>query len=127
LKPEDQDAILQDFPKPDFQALQVPKLNDQVKDHLKKKSINPHFGAEKSLYCIHSQVLVLWSDLLDTGVTIKGEQSSFWSSRLLFCWAASQIDHTEEEVDMLVMSSRISPLRMWKPNFFQRRIHGESK
>ena len=81
LKPEDREAMLKDFPKPNSQALQVPKLDDQVKDHLKKKGINPHFGAERSLYRIQSQVLdmagpltCLWSDLLDTGVTIKREQ-----------------------------------------------------
>jgi len=81
LKPEDREAILKDFPKPNSQALQVPKLDEQVKDHLKKKGINPHFGAEKSLYRIQSQVLdmagplaCLWSDLLDTGATIKREQ-----------------------------------------------------
>ena len=67
-------------PKPNSQALKVSKLDDQVKDHL-KKGINAHFGAEKSLYWIHSQVLdmagpfaCLWSDLLDTGATIKREQ-----------------------------------------------------
>ena len=57
LKPEDQEATLKDFPKPNSQVLQVSKLDDQVKDHLKKKGINPHFGAEKSLYRIQSQVL----------------------------------------------------------------------
>ena len=80
-KPEEREAMLKDFPKPSSQALQVLKLDDQVKDHLKKKGINPHFGAEKSLYPIQSQVLdmaspltCLWSDLLDTEVTIKREQ-----------------------------------------------------
>jgi len=81
LNPEDREAILKDFPKPNSQALQVTKLDDQVKDHLKKKGINSHFRAEKSLHRIQSQVLdmagplaCLWSDLLDTGATIKREQ-----------------------------------------------------
>ena len=69
LKLEDWEAMLKDFPKPNSQALQVPRLDDQVKDHLKKKGINPHFGTEKSLYRIQSQVLDMAGPLPASGQT----------------------------------------------------------
>ena len=38
------------------------KLDDQVKDHLKKKGLNPHFRPEKFLYHSQSQIpQINWS------------------------------------------------------------------
>jgi hypothetical protein len=48
---------MKDFPKPLSGALAVPKLDGQVKDHLKAKGKDPHFGAEKSLYKIQEHLL----------------------------------------------------------------------
>ena len=50
-------AILKDFPKPSCPALEVPKLDDQVRDHLKGRGKDPHFGAEKYLYKLQETVL----------------------------------------------------------------------
>lgn len=65
-------AILKDFPKPASSSLQVPKLDEQVKEHIKGKGKDPHFGQEKSLYRIQEAVLdvsaplaCLWGDLLN--------------------------------------------------------------
>lgn len=44
LAPEERKAILKDFPKPSCSALEVPKLDDQIRDHLKGKGKDPHFG-----------------------------------------------------------------------------------
>lgn len=62
---------MKDFPKPLCKALQVPKLDTEVKEHLKTKGKDPHFGAEKSLYKIQENLLdiagpltCLWADLI---------------------------------------------------------------
>ena len=63
---------MKDFPKPDCNAMVVPKLDDEVKDQLKKKGKDPHFGSEKSMYKIQEHNLdvagpltCLWADLLN--------------------------------------------------------------
>jgi len=55
---------------PDCDAIQVPKLDPEVKDQLKKKGRNLQFGMEQSLFKIQEQMLkvtgpltCLWSDL----------------------------------------------------------------
>ena len=42
-------AILKDFPKPSCEAIQVPRLDDWVKEHLRSRCKDPHFGLEKTL------------------------------------------------------------------------------
>ena len=72
LSDEERKAIRKDFPKPDCPVMSVPKLDEDVKEQLKKRGKDPHFGAEKTLYKVQEQVLdvagpltCLWSDLLN--------------------------------------------------------------
>ena len=37
--------------------MSVPILDDMVKEQLKKRGTDPHFGSEKSLYKLQEQVL----------------------------------------------------------------------
>ena len=83
-------AILKDSPKPSCQALEVPKLDDQVKDHLRGKGKDPHFGAEKSLYRIQEAVLdvagpltCLWATLLDDQAATSREDTLLMVQRAL--------------------------------------------
>ena len=78
LEESEREAILKDFPKPNCKATVTPRLDDQVKEQLKRKGRDPNFGAEKSLFKIPEQLLdvtgpltCLWADLLnkDAGVT----------------------------------------------------------
>lgn len=78
LEDVEREAILKDFPKPLCKALLAPRLDDQVKEQLKRKGRDPSFGGEKSLFRIQDQLLdvagpltCLWADLLnkDAGVT----------------------------------------------------------
>ena len=64
------------FPKPNCEALTVPKLDQEVKEQLKRKGKDPFFGGEKSLYKIQEQLLdaagpltCLRSDLLNNQET----------------------------------------------------------
>ena len=57
LSDEERDAIRKDFPKPSGDFLHAPKLDEEVKDHLRRKGKDPHFGSEKALYKLHEQVL----------------------------------------------------------------------
>ena len=78
LEEGEREAILKDFPKPNCKAAVAPRLDDQVKEQLKRKGRDPNFGAEKSLFKIQEHLLdvtgpltCLWADLLnkDAGVT----------------------------------------------------------
>jgi len=57
LTPAERKAIMRDFPKPCSKSLEVPKLDDQVKEHIKGKGKDPHYGQEKSLYKLQEAVL----------------------------------------------------------------------
>lgn len=50
-------AIMKDFPKPGCKSLEVPKLDDQVKEHIKGKGKDPHYGQEKSLFKLQEALL----------------------------------------------------------------------
>ena len=62
---------MKNSPRPSCDALLVPKLDDQLKDHLKAKGEDPHYGSEKSLYKLQEYLLevagpltCLWGDLI---------------------------------------------------------------
>ena len=55
LSDSEREAIMKDFLRPTYEAMTVPKLDAEVKDQLKKKGKDPHFGAEKSLYKVALQ------------------------------------------------------------------------
>lgn len=90
LGDEEKEAIIKDFPKPNAKALMTPKLDEQVKDQLKKKGKSPHFGAEKSLFKIQDQILgvtgpltCLWADLLNKDTRVSGEDTLLLVQRAL--------------------------------------------
>ena len=95
---------MKDFPKPNCEALTVPKLDQEFKEQLKRKGKDPFFGGEKSLYKIQEQLLdatgpltCLWSDLLNKEAKVSSEDilhckkvwvtsTTFWSLQLhSFC------------------------------------------
>ena len=80
LEEGEKEAILKDFPKPNCKALRTPKLDEQVKEQLKRKGKDPHFGAEKTLFRVQEQVLevagpltCLWADLLNKNAKVSSE------------------------------------------------------
>ena len=80
LTEEERQAIMKDFPKPGCTVLSVPRLDEQVKQHLKRKGKDPHFGAEKTLYKLQEQLLdvtgpltCFWADLLNKEASISQE------------------------------------------------------
>ena len=54
---DEREAIMKDFPKPSCQAVQAPKLDNDMKRQIKKAGKNPHYGAERSLYRLQDQLL----------------------------------------------------------------------
>lgn len=52
LSAEEREAILQDFPKLNCPAMEVPSLDDDVKTQLRSKGKDPQFGAEKTMFKI---------------------------------------------------------------------------
>ena len=52
LSDDEREAIMKDFPRPRCDALTTPKIDDDLKEQLKSRGKDPHFGAEKSLYKI---------------------------------------------------------------------------
>jgi len=63
------DKVVKEFPKPQCSFLETPILDDQVRDHLKKKGKDPYFGADRlygSVLNLTGPLTGLWTDLLDT-------------------------------------------------------------
>ena len=48
---------MRDFPKPNCQSLQVPRLNEEMKAQIRKAGKDPHFGVERSLFKLQDQLL----------------------------------------------------------------------
>lgn len=57
LSGDKRECIMKDFPKPDCGVLMAPKLDEQVKEHLKMKGKDSQFRVEKSLYKLQEQML----------------------------------------------------------------------
>jgi len=57
LKGEEAEAILEDYPMPNYSALKVPRLDEEVKKQLRSKGKDPHFGQEKTLFNIQEELL----------------------------------------------------------------------
>ena len=81
---------MKDFPKPNCSTLTAPKLDEQVKEHLKMKGKDPHFGSEKSLYKLQEQMLdiagpltCLWADLINKEAHISAEDTLMLVQRAL--------------------------------------------
>jgi len=81
LDDKERQAILADFPKPQYDALQAPRMDSEVEEQLSKKGKDPHFGTEKTLYRLQEQLLevtgpltCLWSDLTRPGGEPSKEQ-----------------------------------------------------
>ena len=81
LTDDEKAAILTDFPKPNTAVLQVPKLDEDVKEQLKKKGKDPHFGQERVLYKLQDSILevsgplmCLWADLTNPAAEVSPEQ-----------------------------------------------------
>ena len=77
LPDAERDSITKDFPRPNSVALAVPKLDDQIMEHLKSKGKDPNFGSEKSLFRIQEVLLdvtgpltCLWADLLNEEASV---------------------------------------------------------
>ena len=98
LSEEEKSAIMKDFLKPSCKVLSAPKLDEQVKDQLKKKGKDPHFGSEKSLFKLQEQLLdvagpltCLWADLLNKEATVTAEDTLLLIQRaLVLLGSASQ-------------------------------------
>ena len=80
-----------DFPKPICDALALPKMDEDVKEHLKSRgNKDPHFGSEKCLYKLQDQVLdvagplaCLWAVLLNKDAAVGKEDSLLLVQRAL--------------------------------------------
>jgi len=57
LPDNEKEVILSDFPKPNTPVLEVPKLDEEVKEQLKSKGKDPHFGQEKDLFKLQKSLL----------------------------------------------------------------------
>ena len=115
LSSEEQEAILKDFPKPDCPVLEVPTLDEPVRDPLKRKGKDPHFGSEKTLYKLQGQVLdlagpltCLWADLLNADAKVKREDVLLLVQRILVLLGSVSNSITQERRQ--ISWSRLNPL-----------------
>ena len=104
---------MKDFPKPNCEALTVPKLDQEVKEQLKRKGKDPFFGGEKSLFKIQEQLLdatgpltCLWADLLNKEAKVSSEDILLIQRALVLLGSAS---HTVSQERRKIAWSRINP------------------
>ena len=114
IRPEEWDNVMKDFPKPSCPALQVPKLDNDMKKQIKKAGKDPHFGAERSLYNLQKLILdlagpltCLWSDLRDTSAEIKPQEIIWLVQRILVLVGSTSHSITQER--RKVAWSRVNP------------------
>ena len=114
LTPSERKAIMKDFPKPTCKALEVPRLDEQVKDHLKGKGKDPHFGQEKSLFKLQEAVLdvagpltCLWGDLLNEQARVSTEDILMLIQRSLVLLGSAS--HAISQERRKVAWARINP------------------
>ena len=115
----EREAILKEFPKPNCEALTVPKLDEQVKEQLKTKGKDPHFGSEKTLFKIQDNLLdaaapltCLWADLVNKEDTITKEDTLLLLQRALVLLgsASNQISVERRKVAWAKMNPRLKSL-----------------
>ena len=113
LSGDERVSILKDFPKPQCGVMSAPKLDEKVKEQLKMRGKDPHYGSEKSLYKLQEQVLdvagpltCLWSDLLNKEAKVANEDVLLLLQRaLVLVGSASQCFRgLREERDKFVRS-----------------------
>ena len=87
---KERQAILANFPKPNCDVVQPPRLDKEVKDQLLQKGLDPKFGSEKTLFKLQEQLLevtgpltCLWHDLLQPDVRPSNEQMIHLIQRVL--------------------------------------------
>ena len=113
LSSEERETILKDFPKlspkPDCPVLEVLTLDEPVKDHLKRKGKDPHFGSEKTRYKLQGQVLdlagpltCLWADLLNADAKVRREDVLLLVQQIQVL-LGSVSNSIIEEADLMVM------------------------
>lgn len=106
---------MSDFPKPLCDAVALPKMDDDVKEQLKSRGKDPHYGSEKCLYKLQEQVLevvgpltCLWADMLNKDATIKVEDTLLLIQRALVLLGSASNQLTLER-DRRVAWAKINP------------------
>ena len=114
LTSDEKEAITKDFPRPNCKSLLTPKLDEQVKDQLKRKGKDPHFGAEKSLFKVQEHLLevagpltCLWSDLLNQNTKVNPEDTLLLLQRALVLLGSASHYVTQER--RKIAWARINP------------------
>ncbi len=133
LSDSEREAIMKEFPKPDSVALSVPKLDDQIKDHLKAKGKDPHFGSEKTLFKIQEFILdmagpftCLWAELLEKNTPPPSKEKLLGviqRSLVLLGSASHQISQERRKVAWSKINPKLKPLAQeaypkWEGNLF---------
>ena len=114
MSEDKQQSILKDFPKPDCGVLSAPKLDEQIKEHLKMKGKDPHFGSEKSLYKLQEQMpdvagplTCLWANLLNREAHVSAENTLLLVQRALVLLGSAS--HAISQERRKIAWARIKP------------------
>ena len=114
LKAEEAEVILEDYPMPNCPAVEVPRLDDEVRKQLKSKGKDPHFGQEKKLFGIQGELLkvggpltCLWADMINPDVEPDKEKIALLVQRALVLLGSASHSITVER--RKIAWSRINP------------------
>jgi len=100
---DEREAIMQDFLKPYYQVLNIPKLDGEIKKQIRKTGKDPHYGAERTLYDLQGQLLdmtglltCLWADLSSKNAEVKLQEVILLIQRVLVLLGSSSHHITQE-------------------------------
>ena len=92
----------------------VPKLDDEIKEQIKKVGKNPHFGAERSLFKLQEQILemagpltCLWADILSQKAVVKQKDILLLLQRVLV--QLGGVSHSITQERRRIAWGRINP------------------
>ena len=129
LEVKEHQAILEDFPKPQYDVLQTPKLDSEMREQLSKKGKDPQFGSEETLYKIQEQLLeligplaYLWSDLTRPDAKPTNEQIVQLVQRALVLVGSTShaisIERRKIAWGRIKLSLKTLNYENWKDNLF---------
>ena len=99
---------MKDVPKPNCHVMSAPKLDEQVKDQLKRKGKDPHFDKiQDQLVDVAGPLTCLWADLLNKEAKVSREDTLLLLQRALVILGSTS--HTITLERRKVAWSRINP------------------
>ena len=111
----EREAITQDYLKPNCPALEVPRLDEEVRQQLKQKGKDPQFGIERTMFKLQEQILevaglltCLWVYLLNSVEEPDIEQLKLVIQGALVFWGMHHTPYCWKDTRLLGLESTLN-------------------